>query len=219
MGISKLVSLEYLDLSFTGTRQLPTELKALEKLKCLSLEYLGDRITIPRGFIPGLSKLKTLRMICSFPFAEEAVEDKSTECLAEELQCLNHLNALTVSVTSAFALNRFLSAELLHSCTEQIGLHSFMDSKQLNILSLANIKSLLWMRLRDWESLEEVKTEWEGEGRMIKAPKSQISSIATQKWFQSLQNVSIVDCSNLKDITWLTLTPNLGYFHVAKWKK
>ncbi|XWS20399.1 hypothetical protein CRYUN_Cryun31cG0097900 [Craigia yunnanensis] len=151
-------------------------------MKCLNLERIHDRITIPRGLITGFSKLQILRMTGSYPSYEEAVEDNN-ECLVEELQCLIHLNALTVSLTSAFALDRFLSAEMLHSCTEQIDLQSFRGSKQLNILSLANIRSLDYILLSNCESLEEVKTEWEG--RMIKAPiQSQICAIATQPCFQ-----------------------------------
>ncbi|XVF24825.1 hypothetical protein REPUB_Repub13aG0161200 [Reevesia pubescens] len=214
VGISTLVSLEYLDLSRTRIRHVPIELKALEKLKCLKLECIYTRITISRGLISGLSKLQILRMICSYPFDEEAGEDNN-ECLAEELQCLNHLNALTVSVTSAFALDRFLSAERLQSCTEQIGLQSFRDSKELNILSLANIKSLNYIQLRECESLEEVKTEWEGEGRMMKArTEIQIPVSVSQPSFQSLLTVTISKCSKLRDATWLILAPNLRNFSV-----
>ncbi|WRX27697.1 Leucine-rich repeat - like 10 [Theobroma cacao] len=52
MGISKLESLEYLDLSITNIRELPIELRALKKLKCLKLEYTHNRIKIPRGLMP-----------------------------------------------------------------------------------------------------------------------------------------------------------------------
>ncbi|XVF24830.1 hypothetical protein REPUB_Repub13aG0161700 [Reevesia pubescens] len=205
VGISKLVSLQYLDLSFTGIRHLPMELKVLQKLKCFSLEYLLDVITIPRGLISGFSKLQMLRMIGSFPSDEEAMEDNS-ECLAEELKCLNHLNVLSVSVTSAFALDRFLRAKMLHSCIEQIGLHSFRNSKELNILCLANFKSLNYIQLSKCESLEEVKTDWDI--TWVKA------SIQIQPCFQSLVNVSISGCSKLRDLTWLLLAPNLRHFIV-----
>ncbi|EOY20515.1 Uncharacterized protein TCM_046152 [Theobroma cacao] len=190
MGISKLVSLEYLDLSGTTIRELPTELRALKKLKCLGLQHIDNRIKIPRGLMPGFSKLEILRMYGSYPF-DEAMEDDN-ECLAEELQCLNHLNVLTLSVTSVFALDRFLSAERLHNFIETIGLQYFKDSKQLNILSLANFKSLNTLLLEECESLKEVKTVWEGEGRIIKAAiEIQTSMIASVPCFQSLLHVRI----------------------------
>ncbi|XP_022724171.1 LOW QUALITY PROTEIN: probable disease resistance protein At1g15890 [Durio zibethinus] len=105
VGISKLVSLECLDLSHTRIRQLPIELKALEKLKCLNLESCESTIRIPRQLISTFSKLQVLRMFrCDYSLGQE-VEDNS-ECLVEELKCLNHLNVLTVPITSALGLDR-----------------------------------------------------------------------------------------------------------------
>ncbi|XVF11412.1 hypothetical protein REPUB_Repub08aG0025400 [Reevesia pubescens] len=223
VGISKLVSLESLDLSDTRIRQLPLELKALEKLKCLRLEYVGY-IIIPRQLISAFSELQVLRIKgCYFSLGPE-VED-SDEWLVEELKCLNRLDVLTVSITSAFALDRFMSTERLCSCTETIGLEKFKDSKRLNVLSLAkNMKSLNSLHLRFWFSLEEVKMEWAGEeeGRMIKAePESHIqtSVIATQHCFQSLSIVLIRRCSKLRDITWLILAPNLSFINVIRCDK
>ncbi|XP_022734100.1 probable disease resistance protein At1g12280 [Durio zibethinus] len=214
VGIAKLVSLEYLDLSSTKIRELPIELKALQKLKCLNLNNILRHITIPRGLISSFSKLRILRMIGSYLF-DEAV-DESNECLLEELQGLYHLNALSLSITSAFALDRFLNAERSHNYTEVIALEIWRDSKQLNILSLANIKSLHTLVVGRCESLEEVKMEWAGEGRMIKAQSHiQTSVIATQHCFQSLHIVFIYTCSKLRDITWLVLAPNLRDVSVA----
>ncbi|XP_022714852.1 probable disease resistance protein At1g12280 [Durio zibethinus] len=208
VGIAKLVSLEYLDLSFTGIRELPIELKALQKLKCLNLSCMYCHITIPRGLISGFSKLRIFRMIVYSPL-DEAVEE-SNECLLEELQCLNHLNALSLSVTSAFALDRYLNAERLHNYTEDISLEVLKDSMQLNILPLANIKSLHSLAVASCESLEEVKMEWAGEGRMTKAQnRIQTSVIVTQYCFQSLHKVIMINCSKLRNITWLILAPNL----------
>nr|KJB70581.1 hypothetical protein B456_011G081200 [Gossypium raimondii] len=201
VGISKLVSLEYLDLSYTGIRQLPTELKALEKLKCLKLELIS-----------GFSKLQMLKMMGSFLFDKSAAKDNN-ECLVEEMQSLNHLNELSMSVTSAFALERLMSAEMLHTCTEQIGLHLFRDSKQLNILSLANFKCLNYIQISKCESLEEVKTEMDI--TRAKAPnQTQIPVVEPQMCFQSLVKVHIPGCSTLRDITWLILAQNLRHFIV-----
>ncbi|XP_022724765.1 probable disease resistance protein At5g63020 [Durio zibethinus] len=207
VGISKLVSLESLDLSYTGIRQLPTELKALEKLKCVNLECLSPGVRIPRQLISAFSKLQVLRMFgCDYSLGQE-VEDNS-ECLVEELKCLNHLNVLTVTIRSAFGLDRLLSTERLCSFTLYIQLQLLKDSKRLNILSLANMKSLVYLDLRKCESLEEVEMEWGG--RMIKA-QSHIEAfvIVSKHCYQSLRYVSIMQCSQLKDITWLIVAPNL----------
>ncbi|XVF11353.1 hypothetical protein REPUB_Repub08aG0020400 [Reevesia pubescens] len=201
VGISKLVSLESLDLSNTRIRQLPLELKALEKLKCLRLESqyaYQSQIIIPRQLISAFSKLQVLRIEgCNFSLGQK-VED-SDEWLVEELKCLNRLDLLTVTIRSALALDRFMSTERLCSCTESI-------------------------TLKNCESLEEVKMEWAGEeeGRMIKAePESHIqtSVIATQHCFQSLSEVLISRCSKLRDIAWLILAPNLRHLAVSKCDK
>ncbi|XP_022724510.1 probable disease resistance protein At1g12280 isoform X2 [Durio zibethinus] len=214
VGISKLVSLECLDLSYTGIRQLPIELKALEKLKCLNLEYSESTIRIPRQLISTFSKLQVLRMFRCYSLGQE-VEDNS-ECLVEELKCLNHLNVLTVNTTSALGLDSLLRTERLCSCTLAIQLLLVKDSKRLNILSLANMKSLEFLDLGKSESLEEVEMEWGGLGRMIKAQSHiETSVIASKHCFQSLREVFIYECSKLKDITWLILAPNLRQFNVV----
>ncbi|XVF11246.1 hypothetical protein REPUB_Repub08aG0010000 [Reevesia pubescens] len=223
--ISKLVSLECLDLSFTRIRQLPLELKALEKLKCLRLEYLNQsHIIIPRQLISAFSKLQVLRIVGCYFYLDQEVED-SDEWLVEELKCLNRLDVLTVSITSACVLDRFMSTERLCSCTESIRLHEFKDSKRLNVLSLAkNMKSLNSLYLINCETWVEVKMEWAGEeeGRMIKAePESHIqtSVIATQHCFQSLRELWIEECPQLRDITWLILAPNLTFIKVVRCDK
>ncbi|XVF11400.1 hypothetical protein REPUB_Repub08aG0024500 [Reevesia pubescens] len=187
VGISKLVSLESLDLSGTRIRQLPLELKALEKLKCLRLVYVGH-IIIPRQLISAFSELQVSRIRGSYFSLGQEVED-SDEWLLEELKFLNRLDVLTVTITSAFALDRFMSTERLCSCTESMVLENLKDSKRLSLGK--NMKSLNSLDLIYCESLEEMKMEWAGEeeGRMIKAePESHIqtSVIATQHCMLSM---------------------------------
>ncbi|XVF74706.1 hypothetical protein PTKIN_Ptkin13bG0133000 [Pterospermum kingtungense] len=211
VGISKLVSLECLDLSYTTIRQLPIELKALKKLKCLDLECFFHNIRIPRQLISALLKLQVLRMrSCYYSLGQEVVDN--SECLLEELECLNQLNVLTVTLTSASGLDRFFNTERLYSCTVGIGLHFFEESKQLNILSLANLNCLSSVDISYCRSLEEVKMEWEVEGEA--ESHIQTSLIATQHCFQSLHHVSIEGCPKLMDITWLVLAPNLRCLNV-----
>ncbi|MBA0599345.1 hypothetical protein Gorai_005567 [Gossypium raimondii] len=171
-----------------------------------------NQLKNPKRLISGFSKLQMLKMMGSFLFDKSAAKDNN-ECLVEEMQSLNHLNELSMSVTSAFALERLMSAEMLHTCTEQIGLHLFRDSKQLNILSLANFKCLNYIQISKCESLEEVKTEMDI--TRAKAPnQTQIPVVEPQMCFQSLVKVHIPGCSTLRDITWLILAQNLRHFIV-----
>ncbi|MBA0877859.1 hypothetical protein Goshw_009871 [Gossypium schwendimanii] len=61
-GISKLISLECLDLSLTAISELPVELKSLTKLKALDLRCMNNLIKIPQHLISSFSKLQTFRM-------------------------------------------------------------------------------------------------------------------------------------------------------------
>ncbi|XVF11413.1 hypothetical protein REPUB_Repub08aG0025500 [Reevesia pubescens] len=145
------------------------------------------------------------------------VED-SDEWLVEELKCLNCLDVLTDSITSAFALDRFMSTERLCSCTESMVIENFKDLKRLSLAK--NMKSLNSLYIGNCESFEEVKMEWAGEeeGRMIKAELEshiQTSVIATQHCFQNLRRLSIQMCLKLRDITWLILAPNLSFIEVS----
>ncbi|XVE89125.1 hypothetical protein DITRI_Ditri19aG0125500 [Diplodiscus trichospermus] len=213
LGISKLVFLECLDLSNTRIRQLPIEMKALEKLKCLNLQWIFPRIRIPKQLTSAFLKLEVLRMYGSAYFSGHEVEDNS-ECLAEELKWLNHLNVLTVTITSSLGLDRLSSTKSLCCCTVSIALQLSDDSKVLNILSLAKMKCLRSLHLGGCKSLEEVKMEWAGEGRKAKSH-IQTLVFASEHCFQSLQTVSITRCSKLMEITWLILAPNLRVLNVG----
>ncbi|XVF74705.1 hypothetical protein PTKIN_Ptkin13bG0132900 [Pterospermum kingtungense] len=216
-GISELVSLECLNLSYTRVTQLPIELKGLEKLKILNLEGIGH-IRIPRKLMSAFSKLQVLRMSgCYHSFGQEA--EDNCECLVEELECLKHLNVLTVTITSALGLDGFLGSERLCSCIECINLELFKGSKGLNIFSLAKMRSLDALFLKKCESFEEVKMERAGIGRMIKGESHiQTSLVASERCFQFLRYVVIEECSKLMDITWLIIAPNLRYLIVVRCK-
>lgn len=60
--ISRLVSIELLDLSISRIRELPEGLKALVNFKCLNLEYTFDLIKIPGKLISNFSRIHVLRM-------------------------------------------------------------------------------------------------------------------------------------------------------------
>ncbi|MBA0778657.1 hypothetical protein Gotri_006504, partial [Gossypium trilobum] len=61
-GISQLVCLECLDLSFTGISELPVGLKSSTKLKMLDLSYMQNLRKIPQHLISSFSQLQIFRM-------------------------------------------------------------------------------------------------------------------------------------------------------------
>ncbi|KAJ0007727.1 hypothetical protein Pint_30047 [Pistacia integerrima] len=77
-GISKLVSLQHLDLSLTELEELPKELKALVNLKCLNLDRAHYLRTIP--------------------LSEDSIMFGGNEFLIEDLLRLEVLNVLSIDL-------------------------------------------------------------------------------------------------------------------------
>ncbi|GLT26056.1 hypothetical protein SLA2020_011440 [Shorea laevis] len=76
-------------------------------------------------------------------------------------------------------------------------------------LCLPPMKRLQYLSLES-TSMEEMKIEWEEEGRKIQTPYDfQTSVIASERNFYNLWTVDIRYCTNLKDITWIIWAPNL----------
>ncbi|TYI24247.1 hypothetical protein ES332_A06G220400v1 [Gossypium tomentosum] len=98
-GISLLVYLECLDLSFTGISELPIGLKSLTKLKMLDLSYMHNLRKIPQHLISSFHKLQIFRMWWSgygdYP-NEDNVLYGDNEKLIEELKGLRRLSILRI---------------------------------------------------------------------------------------------------------------------------
>ncbi|TXG69200.1 hypothetical protein EZV62_004135 [Acer yangbiense] len=207
-GISKLVSLQYLNLSMTGIRELPIELKALVNLKCLNLEEMSCLCTIPRQLISSFSMLQVLRMVSYYSSEDYSAQDNvlfgGHEFLVEELLCLKYINVLTITLKSSDALGRFLSSRKLRRCTKSLSLQEFSDSKSLNVLSLAGMKHLHSLHLTS-PYLEELKI----------GGAQEVQSIRETHGFRSLHTFRVNFCGKLRDLTWLVFAQNLKFLFVA----
>ncbi|XP_040943751.1 disease resistance protein SUMM2-like [Gossypium hirsutum] len=187
VGIAKLVSLEHLNLSWTGIKKLPVELKALAKLKYLNLNWTEDLKMIPQQLISSFSKLQVLKM-----------EGCGYGCLLvlEEMEHLKYLNVLTLTFKSASELEKASRFNKFFSCAiECVELLHFRDSRSLNIMALAKLQHLCTLILWNCMDLEEVKIE-----RNI---------IEGAGCFNSLRSVSVVECNHLRDVSWITFAPHL----------
>ncbi|KAH9667223.1 putative disease resistance protein [Citrus sinensis] len=205
LGISKLVSLQHLDLSLTNIEKLSGELKAVVNLKCLNLEYTWSLVTIPQQLIASFLRLHVLRMFGVGDDAFEVASEDSVlfdggEFLVEELLGLNHLEVLSLTLRSPYALQSFLTSHKLQCCTQALFLQYFKDSTSLVVSSLANLKRLNVLRIADCEKLEELKIDYTGEIQHF--------------GFRSLCKVEIARCQKLKDLTFLVFAPNLESIEV-----
>ncbi|KAF3531129.1 hypothetical protein DY000_02041320 [Brassica cretica] len=88
-GISQLVSLQYLNLSYTSIRHLPRGVQELKKLIHLDLEET-DNLSNIDGILSSLHNLKILNL---------SRAGFSLDCnILEELQTLEHLEILTIEI-------------------------------------------------------------------------------------------------------------------------
>ncbi|TQD70633.1 hypothetical protein C1H46_043834 [Malus baccata] len=207
-GISKLKSLQYLNLSQTGIRGLPVELKAFDKLKYLNLEFTSKMDIVPKNVISSFLMLRVLRMYdCG---SSDDILFGGEEALVEELVCLKHLDVMTMTMRCVSAFERLWTSLNLLACTQVLCIESFTSVISLDISALANMKHLDILNICDCESLEDLKTDLLWNGGAVQVPNDPCNSIITIKsFFHSLQRVSVYECPKLKDLTWLIFAPNL----------
>ncbi|XP_031248355.1 disease resistance protein SUMM2-like [Pistacia vera] len=206
VGVSKLVSLQYLNLSSTPIIKLPVELKALTDLKCLSLENTTRLRTIPRQLISNLQSLRTLRMrkcgiSAKYRTKDNVLFDGGGEVLVEECDCLEYLNVLSITLGSYDALQRLLSSVKLQSCTQSLFLKGFRELTSFNIAALATLRHLCQLEIYEWHGSGMVKV---GDVQKIREPSS----------FSSLHDITLSNCNCLRDLTWIAFIPNLKFLSI-----
>ncbi|KAF9669841.1 hypothetical protein SADUNF_Sadunf13G0006400 [Salix dunnii] len=207
-GILKLVSLQYLNLSRTGIRQLPVQLKNLVKLKCLNLEHTYELRTIPMQVISNFSSLTVLRMAhcaSSDRAVGDGVQTGGPGTLARDLQCLEHLNLLTITIRSLYSLQTFAGFNKFQSATQALSLQQFQHARSLDVSLLEGMNGLDDLEIIDCINLKDMSIS--------------NSSITSETSFHSLRRVSIVNCSALEDLTWLTLAPNIKFLMISRCSK
>ncbi|KAL9440774.1 hypothetical protein AB3S75_019444 [Citrus x aurantiifolia] len=198
-GISSLVSLQHLDVSYTDIRGLPHELKALLNLRYLNLERTYHLSRFPPELISSFSKLEVLRMLESG--ADSTAEQGSdlsedAEPLMKELLCLKLLNLISFSLYSSRGVRNFLKFPKLLRITQALSI-SDCEIPLLNASHLAYMEHLKDLFI-DNSNLEELKMGCSAEVQKV-----------LQCGFRSLHLATIAFCSRVKDLTWLAFAPNL----------
>ncbi|XVF24826.1 hypothetical protein REPUB_Repub13aG0161300 [Reevesia pubescens] len=96
-----------------------------------------------------------------------------------------------------------MGSQKFQSCAvEAVTLEIFRGSRVLNILALANMQHPYYLVLTNCEDLEEVKIERAG--------------LANAGCFRSLRIVRLIQCSKLRDATWVILAPHLEHLFIIK---
>ena len=199
--IGNLATLQYLNLSGTRIKDLPIELKNLKKLRFLMLDGLSLVGPLPNQLVSSLSSLQLFSMkLSSFlPSADEIM-------LVEELEQLEHINDISIRLTSIQSIQRLFESHKLRRSTTSLQLARLGGVNQVQLVSPSCIKELVLERCYE---LEEVKIiHFEKQVVPSKFPNPQCC-------FNHLLSVRINRCHKLLNLNWLIHAPKLQYLHIV----
>ncbi|KAM1165779.1 hypothetical protein ACFX2G_025585 [Malus domestica] len=183
-GVSNLISLQHLNLSRAGVRALQIELKACVRLKYLNLEHMDELHFVPQNVISSFPMLKVPRMLLACSFSDGILVGGEGAPM-DEMQSLEYLDVLTLSVQSSSCLQKLIG---YHKLVTHIQTLQLSDGKNqasfLDISSLVHMKHLDTLYIRD-----------------------------TPNWKQ-LEFIEVSRCLDLIDMTWLIFAPNLSHLCV-----
>nr|ACP30630.1 disease resistance protein [Brassica rapa subsp. pekinensis] len=134
--ISELTSLQYLDLSDTRVEQLPVGFQELKKLTHLNLASTSRLCSIS-----GISKLSSSRILKLF--GSNVQGDVN---LVKELQLLEHLQVLTIDVSTELGLKQILGDQRLVNCIYRLHIHDFQE-KPFDLSLLVSMENLRELRV------------------------------------------------------------------------
>ncbi|XP_062008250.1 probable disease resistance protein At5g63020 isoform X2 [Rosa rugosa] len=205
-GVSKLVSLQHLNLSRTGIRELPTELKALTRLTYLNLEYTAELEFIPPNTLSSFRRLEVLRMSGS----NYQLLSEDNEAMIEELKGLKQLDIFTLTVRSITCLERFVSYRRLLTCTRNLNIEVFDVNFDVNLPTMKS-KDLDFLEISNYGRFKQVENYWARQA--AKGPRN--SMVIDRLCLLGLQSVVISGFSSLTDLTWLIANAqNITYLSV-----
>ena len=215
-GIDKLVTLQYLNLSRTNISELPIEMKNLKELRCLLMDVMYSLSIIPWQVISSFSSLQLLSMYKAYRFSvamEGNVLSYGDKVLLEELESLEHLNDLSISLFTALSFYVLKSSHKLQRCIRRLCLDDCEDLTCFE-LSSSSIKRMAHLeKLEIWTccQLEDMKINKEERHGFIP---DDILDLKFNGYFPKLHHVIIVRCPRLLDLKWLIYAPSLQILYV-----
>ncbi|KAK9923203.1 hypothetical protein M0R45_031634 [Rubus argutus] len=143
-GVSKLVSLQHLNLSRTGVRDLPVELKALVKLIYLNLERMNNLVFIPPNLISNFPMLKVLRMYeCGG--SSGGVLLYGPYAIIDELEGWKHLEVFTLSLKEQMDIYWIGREGFDPQNSMRTSQSCFLCLQHVEVVSCGELKDLTWL--------------------------------------------------------------------------
>ena len=203
IGIGKLCALRYLNLSNTRIRELPIELRNLKNLMILLLDYMKSLGSIPQDVISSLISLKLFSNYVGNILS-------GVETMLEELESLNGLSEISISISNALSFNKLKSSHKLLRCVSDLQLLKWGDviTLEISFPLLKRMEHLHGLYISQCNELKAIKinVEEEGTNKDVALPNY---IVPCQEYFCTLREVGIEHCSKLLDLTWLVYAPNL----------
>ncbi|RVW28706.1 Disease resistance protein RPS5 [Vitis vinifera] len=206
VGVERLINLEYLNLSMTCIKQLPTEIRNLAKLRCLLLDSMHALI-IPPNVISSLLSLQLFSMY------DGNALSAYRQALLEELESIERLDELSLSFRNIVPLNRLLSSHKLQRCMKRLSLNDCenLPSLKLSSVSLSYLETLVIFNCLQLEDVE-INVEKEGrkgfDERTYDIPNPDLI-VRNKQYFGKLRDVKIWSCPKLLNLTWLIYAAGL----------
>ncbi|KAG7557150.1 Leucine-rich repeat [Arabidopsis suecica] len=203
-NISNLVSVRYLNLSCTGLKDLPNGLYELNKLIYLNLEH-----TYMLKKIDGISSLSSLQVLRLYGSGIDTNDN-----VVEEIQRLEHLYQLTITLRSSSGLESYLKDEKLNSYNQQ--LHLSNQSSELivpfGMISSSRVLEILDSNIPKLE-IKLPNDDSDEEYHVLREPME--SEYRSNIKFFSLREVRLDNCTSLKDLTCLLYAPHLAVLYLV----
>ncbi|KAJ9692430.1 hypothetical protein PVL29_011472 [Vitis rotundifolia] len=205
-GIGELNGLRFLNLSFTRIRELPIELKNLKNLMILRLNHMQSPVTIPQDLISNLISLKLFSIWNTNILS-------GVETLLEELESLNDINEIGITISSALSLNKLKRSHKLQRCISDLQLHKWGDVITLE-LSSSFLKRMEHFQYLEVYHCDDVKISMESEMTQNDVTGLSNYNVTREQYFYSLRYIGIQNCSKLLDLTWVVYASCLEVLYV-----
>ncbi|KAF8407013.1 hypothetical protein HHK36_006135 [Tetracentron sinense] len=229
-SVGSLIGLRHLGLSHTSIVALPVELERLVRLKHLDLENTVYLRVIPRQMISKLRDLQVLNLYQSY--GDWEVEGCGVAF--EELECLERLSILGVTISTKPALERFVRSHTLPKPAWRICIKDCKGFTSMKLPSMfGSMKNLRELCISECYHLEESRIGGESEGEQNwslpkleklsfwKLPKLRIihEGVVAAESFQNLCEIQIEKCPELKKFPGIVQLQSLGKEIKLQWKK
>ncbi|EFH50760.1 hypothetical protein ARALYDRAFT_351902 [Arabidopsis lyrata subsp. lyrata] len=202
-NISNLVSLRYLNLSCTGLKDLPNGLYELNKLIYLNLEH-----TYMLKKIDGISSLSSLQVLRLYGSGIDTNDN-----VVKEIQRLEHLYQLTITLRGSSGLESYLKDEKLNSYNQQLHLsnQSSVLIVPIGMISSSRVLEILDSNIPKLE-IKLPNNDSDDEYVHLLKPASEYCSNIN---FFSLREVRLDNCTSLRDLTCLLYAPHLAVLYLV----